>query len=71
MKVCDKKSERLQLRLSPSTKKKLLVLAESCDLSMADYLDGLIAMAWRDQVKFRAFDINVDLDTTMDRILFI
>lgn len=36
------KSERLKVRVSPETKEKLAQLAESCNVPVTKYLQGLI-----------------------------
>lgn len=52
MKLMEKRSERLQLRLTPCSLHRLRVMSCSNHDSMASFLEGLINRAWHEQVSF-------------------
>ena len=63
--TCEKKSVRLQLRLTEKTSDRLRLLARSQHESMAGFLEGVINREWHNQVNFA--DINLyELDDLSD-----
>lgn len=63
--IIQKRSERLQLRLTCETLRRLRCMARSQRESMASFLEGLINREWNDQVNFA--DVNLyELDDLSD-----
>lgn len=63
--IIQKRSERLQLRLTFETLRRLRCMARSQRESMASFLEGLINREWNDQVNLA--DVNLyELDDLSD-----